>query len=177
MTSVQNAKEKLRELFENMDFSLLMPIFNNANLDQKEKSKIIEELNNQIFNKLNAACPYCCWHQEFAPGSVWLNGKEEIVDDRVDIFGCCPFFRVVIEIDATRADQVAKKALSRIAYFGADAIKVLRAQMLRNVRNTSKLSNIHLRLSILIRNSWVLSLISLNIVYVFLISPTFWDKA
>ena len=122
MTPVQDAKEKLRELFENMDFSLLMPIFNNANLDQKEKSKIIEELNNQIFNKLNAACPYCCWHQEFAPGSVWLNGKEEIVDDRVDIFGCYPFFRVVIEIDATRADQVAKKALSRIAYFGADRL-------------------------------------------------------
>lgn len=122
MTPVQVAKEKLRELIEKMDFSLLEPIFNNDDLGQKEKGKIIEELNNLIFNNLKGTCPNCCWHQEFAPGSVWLNGEEEQVDDRVDIFGCCPFFRVVIEIDATRADQVAKKALSRIAYFGEDRL-------------------------------------------------------
>ena len=45
MTPVQVAKEELRELFEKMDFSLLEPIFNNDNLGQKEKGKIIEELN------------------------------------------------------------------------------------------------------------------------------------
>ncbi len=54
------------------------------------------------------------WSTEYNPSA---NNR-----DSVDIFGSCSEFVVVIELDKSRADQVAKKFVSRIALLPSDKV-------------------------------------------------------
>ena len=66
---------------------------------------------------LEKAFPQIQWSTEY------LLGASQLVGDKVDIFGrISPDSVVIIEIDNSRADQVAKKFVSRMALSDADNV-------------------------------------------------------
>ena len=74
---------------------------------QSEQKKIVARYQNDLFVKLNSEFPKIKWELEHQPK---LNTK-----DAIDIFGKSENFVITIELDKHRADQVAKKFISRSA--------------------------------------------------------------
>ena len=74
---------------------------------QSEQKKIVAKFQHQVLGMLRVAVSNTKWFKEFLP-SASLN-------DAVDIYGENSSSIVAIELDKSRADQVAKKYLSRIA--------------------------------------------------------------
>lgn len=78
--------------------------------DQTRQRSIINEFQTCICNKLKTDLPYIIWETE--------HRINNINKDSIDIYGnCYDLFHIIIELDKPRADQVAKKMLSRIACF------------------------------------------------------------
>ena len=74
---------------------------------QLEQKKIVERFQNDLCNRLGSKLNYLIWQTEYSPS---INQK-----DSIDIFGECEEYVVAIELDKNRADQVAKKFVSRVA--------------------------------------------------------------
>ena len=79
--------------------------------EKKNDHHFIKAFQNQLCDFLNNHTNYT-WTTEQKP-------KYRTEGDSIDILGVCPGFPdYIIEIDATRGDQVAKKLFSRIALWG-----------------------------------------------------------
>ena len=80
-----------------------------AHLDrsQQEQKLIVDNFQISMCLILTQAIPDLKWQQEYVPHST--------MKDSIDIFGNNENISVVIEIDKHRADQVAKKFVSRSA--------------------------------------------------------------
>jgi len=77
---------------------------------QKDQKNMIKNLQDFIFNKLsNQFINMDCWDTEHPASSVKR--------DSIDIYGRHTDFEIIIELDKYRADQIAKKFLSRSALF------------------------------------------------------------
>lgn len=77
----------------------------------KSKKKAVSDFQDLLLIELNKRTPGISWVKEFIkPGSA--------ANDRVDIYCKVKPYNWVIEIDTSRADQVAKKAFSRFALHG-----------------------------------------------------------
>jgi hypothetical protein len=74
---------------------------------QPEQRKIVISFQNRLLKLLKELIPEINWFIEHCPSS---ENK-----DSIDIFGEGGEFVVVIELDKNRADQVAKKFVSRVA--------------------------------------------------------------
>ena len=71
------------------------------------KTQRVRDLQRAIKAALEIDLPRVEWSEEHTPNLEYR--------DRIDIFGKGKNFAVVVELDATRADQVAKKFVSRLA--------------------------------------------------------------
>lgn len=76
---------------------------------QSEQKTIVNKFQIETYNKLEKEVPNFAWQLEYLPSS----GKR----DSIDIYGNNNSLHVVIELDKHRADQVAKKFVSRSALF------------------------------------------------------------
>lgn len=74
---------------------------------KRNKKHTVAEFQALAESVLAEAIPDIEWHTEHCPNPQYR--------DRIDIFGRGKGFLVVIELDTTRADQVAKKFVSRLA--------------------------------------------------------------
>lgn len=74
---------------------------------QSEQKKIVANFQNDVFYKLSENITTVNWKLEYKPSS----SKR----DSIDIYGENNYFVVAIELDKHRADQVAKKFVSRLA--------------------------------------------------------------
>lgn len=78
------------------------------------KNKVVSNFQNSLLSELKKRMPNLAWQKEFIKVGAAAN-------DRVDIYCDVKPFNWVIEIDTSRADQVGKKAFSRVALFGINA--------------------------------------------------------
>lgn len=76
---------------------------------QSEKKQLVAGFQKSVESALKGSIQDVEWKMEHLP-----SGEKR---DRIDIFGKGAGFVVVLELDASRADQVAKKFVSRIALF------------------------------------------------------------
>lgn len=76
-------------------------------MNQQEQKLIVDNFQVSMCLALSQAVPDLKWQQEYSPHST--------MKDSIDIFGSNEDFNVVIELDKHRADQVAKKFVSRSA--------------------------------------------------------------
>ena len=74
---------------------------------QSEQRRGVAEFQAHVLAALVAAIPCVSWQSECSAGTLHL--------DSIDICGRGDGYTVVIELDESRADQVAKKFLSRMA--------------------------------------------------------------
>lgn len=97
--------------------------------ETKDKKKCVEYLQKWLCCRLNGIkidCNAFCKLIESGKDLPKCEGQwqieyqkpNNIVNDRVDIYNTINGYHWIIELDAPRADQVAKKAFSRIALFG-----------------------------------------------------------
>lgn len=80
------------------------------NKDQGGQKTIVSKFQKSLLSKLQSIVPHIDWRMEHKPHN---NTR-----DSIDIMGLANKFNVVIELDKHRADQVAKKFLSRTAILG-----------------------------------------------------------
>ena len=78
-------------------------------MNQQEQKLIVDNFQISMCLKLTQAVPDVKWEQEYSPHSARR--------DSIDIYGKGSNLCVVIELDKHRADQVAKKFVSRSALF------------------------------------------------------------
>jgi hypothetical protein len=74
---------------------------------QSDQKNIVKAFQNEVAEKLSNALPEIDWDIEFSPSKV--------NKDSIDVFGKGNHFVIAIELDKNRADQVAKKFVSRVA--------------------------------------------------------------
>lgn len=88
----------------------MFPFFKrHLGLPQCEQKKIVDEFRNSLFSYLKLKLENISWDIECSP--------IENLRDTVDIIGVDSDMIIIIEIDKHRADQVAKKFISRTAIF------------------------------------------------------------
>ncbi|MBP6422520.1 MAG: hypothetical protein KA271_06490 [Propionivibrio sp.] len=83
----------------------------------RTKTERVKGLQSSIMAALKRAFPRIEWTDEYCPNSMYR--------DRIDIFGKGREYVVVVELDTTRADQVAKKFVSRSAILAAKQVYYL----------------------------------------------------
>lgn len=81
---------------------------------QSEQKSIVSEFQDFTRSALQLSMPKITWSIEHCPS--------RITQDSIDIFGRGHDFVVAIELDKNRADQVAKKFVSRMAILPATTI-------------------------------------------------------
>jgi hypothetical protein len=81
---------------------------------QTEQKKIVSRFQNLAKSELQLAIPEVKWSIEYRPSRTNR--------DSIDIFGQGREFVVAIELDKNRADQVAKKFVSRVALLPATTV-------------------------------------------------------
>ncbi len=81
---------------------------------QIEQKKIVTTFQNDLFFELSNKIPKVKWKLEYKPKTDFK--------DAVDIYGKVQNFIIVVELDKHRADQIAKKFLSRTALFAEETI-------------------------------------------------------
>ena len=81
---------------------------------QKKQKEIVIKFQNDLYENLSSKVAEIKWKIEYRP----VNNAR----DTIDIFGTSKSFVVVIELDKHRADQVAKKFLSRSALLSKKTI-------------------------------------------------------
>jgi len=81
---------------------------------QAEQRRIVSEFQQALISKLRRSLPNITWHPEYQP--------DENQKDRIDIYGIGKVCRIAIEIDKSRADQVAKKFVARSAVLGTEPL-------------------------------------------------------
>lgn len=81
---------------------------------QSDQKLLVTEFQSLIMSALKNSIRNVEWNLEFPPSS-----KNR---DSIDIFGRGSDFVVIIELDKSRADQVSKKFVSRIALFPSDKV-------------------------------------------------------
>ncbi|WP_152976400.1 hypothetical protein, partial [Methyloglobulus morosus] len=74
---------------------------------QSDQKIIVKAFQNEVAENLSNAFPEIDWKIEFSPS--------EVNKDSIDVFGNGNDFVIAIELDKNRADQVAKKFVSRVA--------------------------------------------------------------
>jgi len=74
---------------------------------QSEQKVIVADFQDKVTESLSKALTNISWETEFSPSTTKR--------DSIDIYGQGNDFVVAIELDKNRADQVAKKFVSRIA--------------------------------------------------------------
>lgn len=77
--------------------------------NQKRQKAIILDFQISLVDALSKCIPEIVWEYE--------HRMNERLKDSIDIFGVSTSYIVIIELDKPRADQVAKKILSRIANY------------------------------------------------------------
>lgn len=80
---------------------------NHLGKSQCEQKTIVSNFQQSLYKMLSKSFPQLKWKTEYLPS---INKK-----DSIDIFGETDSFVVAIELDKNRADQVAKKFVSRVA--------------------------------------------------------------
>lgn len=75
--------------------------------DQGGQKAIVSKFQKSLLSTLQSTIPNIDWRMEHKPN--------DIARDSIDIMGLTDKLNVVIELDKHRADQVAKKFLSRLA--------------------------------------------------------------
>lgn len=80
---------------------------NHLGKSQSEQKKIVKRFQYDLCNRLDSNISSLHWQTEYLPSPSQK--------DSIDIFGECKNFVVAIELDKNRADQVAKKFVSRVA--------------------------------------------------------------
>ena len=89
-----------------------LPIIKGARTDKEIDHKLVEKFQNQVKENLNTSGNEYAWHTE-----IQAKGRSE--KDSIDIIGHAKGqHNWIIEIDATRSDQVSQKLLSRLALWG-----------------------------------------------------------
>ena len=89
-----------------------LPILKGARADKEIDHKLVEKFQEQVKENLNASENEYAWDKE-----VQAKGRSE--KDSIDIIGQAKGQQNwIIEIDATRTDQVSQKLLSRLALWG-----------------------------------------------------------
>lgn len=93
-----------------------LPILKGARIGKKIDHTLVEQFQESVKNKLNANNNGYKWDTEITP-----QGRSE--KDSIDILGMARKHKKdnpiwIIEIDATRSDQVSQKYLSRLALWG-----------------------------------------------------------
>jgi hypothetical protein len=109
-TEISEIKNKLVEVLTGFEFKKETYI-----TPKKHHNKTItKELHTDILNYLESNFPIFNWEIEYKPSNLYK--------DSIDIFGESESndVKIIIELDAWRADQVAKKFLSRSALFLED---------------------------------------------------------
>ena len=76
-------------------------------LPQSDQKKIVDEFQNELFSYLKSILNKTLWDTDYSPSD---NSR-----DTIDIVGFNNDSTIVIELDKHRADQVAKKFISRTA--------------------------------------------------------------
>lgn len=90
------------------------PLLGRTPLDQKSQNELVARFQSAAESKFKNSFRNIEWTIEYSPDSERR--------DRIDIFGSGDGFVVVIEIDKWRADQVAKKFVSRNALFTSNKV-------------------------------------------------------
>lgn len=86
------------------------------NCDVASKRQAVKDFQNYICDELNRRTSSKKWIREY-------KHPHRIENDKVDIYNFINEYHWIIEIDASRADQVAKKAFSRFALYGTGKSK------------------------------------------------------
>ena len=107
-----NLQEKVISIISNFDAkSYFTNLIEKSQIEQK---KIVATFQNNLFSKLSNELSEVKWELEYKPRTNYK--------DAIDIFGKAQNFNIVIELDKHRADQIAKKFLSRTALFSEETI-------------------------------------------------------
>ncbi len=102
-----NRAEKIISCISKFDCS---PFFgSHLGKPQKEQRKIVSDFQQSIRDKLAKKIPGINWKLEYSPSTE--------KKDTIDIYGKNAESNVIIELDKHRADQIAKKFVSRSALF------------------------------------------------------------
>jgi hypothetical protein len=97
--------EAITSCLSRIDCSEFFP--KHIGMAQREQRSVVTCFQNRLKSELERSMPDVIWSTEHCPG-----GESR---DCVDVFGQGHDFVVAIELDKTRADQVAKKFVSRMA--------------------------------------------------------------
>lgn len=87
---------------------------NHIGLNQPEQKQIVADFQGHLFSKLRERVPRIEWHKEY---KAHTSNR-----DSIDIFGSLDGLNIVVELDKPRADQVAKKFVSRSATLSEGAV-------------------------------------------------------
>ena len=114
LTRPLNSKNLMDKTYKELvDFLQLLDcapyLINLTKKTQKDQSGMIKQLQKFILNKLLNQFTNITWTSEYKPDSMKR--------DSIDIYGSHTDFEIIIELDKYRADQIAKKFLSRSALF------------------------------------------------------------
>lgn len=99
-------KHLIKECIEN---NLKKDIIHITKYEQKEQRKQIKEFQEGICSSLKQSLPFIEWITE--------KKIDKKYRDSIDIYGTYNDIHIIIELDKPRADQIAKKMLSRFSYF------------------------------------------------------------
>lgn len=98
--------EQIKECITNNIPSVLRTLITQ---NQKRQKAIIFDFQMRLVDALSTCIPEIVWEYE--------HRMNERLKDSIDIFGVSTSYVVIMELDKPRADQVAKKILSRIANY------------------------------------------------------------
>jgi len=97
--------QRLVKIIEDLECS---PYFlDHLTKSQKEQKTIVAAFQKELYQELFIGFGGVSWYREMTPS--------EISGDSVDIYAECDDYVIAIELDKHRADQVAKKFVSRMA--------------------------------------------------------------
>ncbi|MGL1921578.1 MAG: hypothetical protein OCD03_11190 [Hyphomicrobiales bacterium] len=106
-TETDDFCDKIISCIKNFECSLYFS--HHLGKPQSEQKRIVQNFQNALHQKLTTQMPKIAWIVEYSP----TDGRR----DSIDIYGELANLSVIIEIDKHRADQVAKKFVSRTSLF------------------------------------------------------------
>ena len=115
MSSAKKISNKIKKIIEDYDFTNFLKKYSNTK-ELKEKNKIKKKFSTAFLTYLNTKLLLDCYQSKWK-GERQCSSEHK---DAYDFFSTLELsgeeVNVIIELDATRADQVAKKFLSRVNF-------------------------------------------------------------